>query len=41
MIIYHSPHSLTEISMIPIEKINLLYNPHITKSYSKKNEQYY
>ncbi|PFS44593.1 hypothetical protein [Bacillus thuringiensis] len=36
MIIYHNPHSLTEVSMIPIEKISLLYNPHITKSYSKK-----
>ncbi|EJS70178.1 hypothetical protein CN425_14180 [Bacillus cereus] len=36
MIIDYSPHSLTEIRMIPIEKINPLYNPHITKSYSKK-----
>ncbi len=36
MIIDYSPYFLAEINMVPIEKINPLYNPHITKSYSKK-----
>lgn len=36
MIIDYLPHSLTKISMIPIEKINPLYISHITKNYSKK-----
>lgn len=36
MIIDYYPHSLTDISMIPIEKIIPLYNPHITKSHFQK-----